>query len=94
METVEYTAPQGTHQLPSDYMLTTYDNPYDPFTQFEQWKTFDEQVMHYCTCGLIDRMALTSDELSDRENDLAIDHAVIDILNMFPGLYRTVERKV
>ena len=93
METLEYAVPQETHELPNDYMLTTYDNPYDPFTQFNEWKEFDEQEKHYCTCGLIDRMALTSNELSDKENDLAIDHAVIDILNMFPGLYRVVERK-
>lgn len=74
-----------------EYMLTTVDNPYDPFTQFDEWFEFDESN-GYCSCGLLARLALTSSSLSDEENLKEIDHAINDILNLFPGLYIKVKR--
>lgn len=70
-----------------EYMLTTIDNPYDPFTQFDSWYAYDEQS-GYHTCGLMARFALTSNELSEEENEREIDRATDLILNLFPGLYR------
>ena len=49
-------------------MLTTFDNPYDPFTQFQQWFLFDAEK-GYNSCGIIAPIARTSDELSDEENE-------------------------
>ena len=49
-------------------MLTTTDNPYNPFTQFDLWFQFDISK-GYNTCAFIDRVANTSDELTDKEND-------------------------
>jgi hypothetical protein len=78
--------------MDEDYMLTTIDNPYDPFTEFESWLAYDEQN-GYFTNGLIARLTLDSNELTEKENELALDHAVEDILNLFPGLYIRVWRK-
>lgn len=78
--------------MDEDYMLTTIDNPYDPFTEFESWLAYDEQN-GYFTNGLIARLTLDSNELTEKENELALDHAVEDILNLFPGLYIRVTRK-
>ncbi len=91
MDTIDYV---DTHDpvIQGEYMLTTTDNPYDPFTDYESWNAFDEQN-GYNTNGLLARMALTSNELTDEENELAINHAVNDILNLFPGLYRIVHRE-
>lgn len=75
-----------------EMMLTTVDNPYDPFDEWDDWYAFDEQ-MGYHTCSLIGRLALTSVDLSDEENLLAINHAIDDILKLFPTMYRTVTRK-
>lgn len=72
-----------------DYMLTTVDNPYNPFTQFDNWYAFDEQS-GYCSCGLLARLAVTSDELTEEQNQIAIDEAVNDILDLFPDLYTIV----
>ena len=72
-----------------EYMLTTVDNPYNPFTQFDNWYAFDEQI-GYHSCGLLARLAVTSDELTDEQNQMAIDEAVNDILDLFPGLYKIV----
>lgn len=78
-------------ELKDDYMLTTVDNPYDPFTEYENWLAFDEQK-GYFTNGLLARLTLDSPELTDEENKRAIDHAVEDIMNLFPGMYRTVRQ--
>ena len=59
--------------------LTTRDNPYDPFEQFDSWFAFD--VSHgYNSCGLLARIAKTSDQLSDIENEQEIEEAIDWIL--------------
>lgn len=44
--------------------LTTVDNPYSPKTEFSEWLAFDLQK-GYNSCGLLDRVCKTSDNLSD-----------------------------
>ena len=87
----QYTIELDESPSVEDFMLTTVDNPYDPFTEFESWFAYDEQT-GYHTNGLLARLALTSNDLSDEENELAINHAVEDIFNLFPGLYKKVYR--
>ena len=41
-------------------MLTTVDNPFDPFEQFTSWFMFDEEK-GYHTCSYLGRIARTSD---------------------------------
>lgn len=48
-------------------MITTTDNPYSPFTEFENWLSYDMQ-MGFKTCERVASVALTSDELTDEEN--------------------------
>ena len=59
-----------------DRMLTTKDNPYDPFTQFDQWLAFDEQKGYY-TCEYLARLCKTSDELSTVDHDTLV-YATMD----------------
>lgn len=73
-----------------EQMLTTVDNPYDPFTEWDSWYAFDEQN-GYHTCGLLGRLALTSVYLSEEENIIEINHAINTILELFPGMYKTVK---
>lgn len=44
--------------------LTTTDNPFSPKTEFDQWFAFDIQK-GYNSCGLLDRVCKTCDNLSD-----------------------------
>ncbi len=64
----------------NDVMLTTFDNPYDPFTQFDEWYNYD-QSMGYCTCGLIDRVSWYSDELSELDQKIEVVRAINSILS-------------
>jgi hypothetical protein len=61
-------------------MLTTEDNPYNPFTEFDQWYAFDTQVGHH-TLALLGRVCITSDELSELDQSRAIDHAMDEIVS-------------
>jgi len=79
-------------------MLTTIDNPYDPFTQFTKWFLFDVHK-GYNSCGYLARIAHTSEEFSEEENEeeneRAIDEIIKnDVLNIYKKAYRTpVESK-
>ena len=63
----------------SDAMLTTSDNPYNPFTQWDEWYAWDVMA-GYHTCAYLARIANTSDSLSDEENELEIDRAMDEII--------------
>ncbi len=69
-----------------EFWLTTTDNPYDPFTEFESWLAYDEQT-GYFTNGLLARLCLDSPNFSDEQNDLEIFKAMKNICDLFPGLY-------
>ena len=76
----------------SNYMLTTTDNPYNPFTQFVEWFYFDTQL-GYHTCGLLDRFLVTSDELSETDQDHNINDAMDRIIEFDPfNMYRKVDK--
>jgi hypothetical protein len=74
------------------HMLTTVDNPYDPFTQFDEWHSFDTHAGYY-TSALLARVAITSDELSDVDQDLAIEMAIDEIVSEnVLGIFKKVSR--
>lgn len=74
-------------------MLTTIDNPFDPFTQWDEWKRFDEDMQYY-TCEYLARIAKTSDDLSDADNESAIEDAINEIVSLnILGVYRKVFKK-
>lgn len=71
-------------------MLTTFDNPYDPFTQFEKWFLFDTEK-GYNTCAYLGRIVRTSDEFTDEENDQANERAIDEIIKYdFRNIYKKV----
>lgn len=71
-------------------MLTTLDNPFDPFTQFDEWYAFDE-AQGYHTTSYLSRITKTSDELSQADQDLAIEIAIDEIVKLnVLGIYKKV----
>ena len=74
-------------------MLTTFDNPYDPFEQFISWFLFDIEKS-YNTCSYLGRIARTSDQLSDVENELEIERAIDEIIKYdFRNIYKKVVKQ-
>lgn len=72
------------------YMLTTNDNPFDPYKEFDSWFMFDVDK-GYNSCGLLDRVARTSDSLTEGENDAEIERAIDEIIKYDPlNIYRKV----
>lgn len=65
--------------MPTEYMLTTVDNPYDPFAQFDEWYVWDQNA-GYFTPGLLARLSYMSDEISDVDQHLAIQQAIDEIV--------------
>jgi hypothetical protein len=83
--------------METEVMLTTFDNPYDPFDDFDQWYSFDKQ-MHYDTCEKIARIARSSESFSTiedkEETERAIDEIIDnDFLNIYKKVTRTVEKE-
>lgn len=73
--------------------LTTFDNPYDPFEQFIPWFLFDEEKGYHST-SYLGRIARTSPELSDEENNEEEERAIDEIIKYdFCNIYRKVREK-
>lgn len=71
-------------------MLTTIDNPFNPFTQWNDWLRYDEDKKYY-TCGYLARIAKTADDLTDEENDRLTEYAIDEIVQLnINGLYKKV----
>lgn len=69
------------------HMLTTIDNPFDPFTQFNSWYAFDTQY-GYNTSAYLARIVRSSDELSDPDQDVAMEQAIDEIVRLnIRGVY-------
>ena len=71
-------------------MLTTIDNPFNPFTQFDSWFMFDVEK-GYNSCSRLARFARTSDQLTEKENDEEIERAIDEIIVYDPlNIYKKV----
>ena len=70
-----------------EYMLSTSDNPFNPYTQWDQWYAFDVAA-GYHTSAYLARIVVTSHNISDVDQDLAIKDAIDEILEYnFSGMH-------
>lgn len=75
--------------------LTTTDNPYNPFTEFDKWYDYDTNVLGYSSLCYLARIAHPSEELSDQENEEDNERAIDEIvLNDFLNIYKKVKIEV
>jgi hypothetical protein len=75
-------------------MLTTTDNPFDPFDDFDEWYAFDESK-GYHSLSYLSRIVRTSDELSELDQHLAIESAIDDIIKLnLLGIYTRATKDV
>jgi hypothetical protein len=62
--------------IDEEFMLTTLDNPYNPFTQYDDWYSYDT-TKGYNTCAYLARVAKSS----ELDEDQAIDQAMNEIVD-------------
>lgn len=60
-------------------MLSTIDNPFDPFNDFTSWYMYDVEAGHN-SCAYLARIARTSDQFTDLENNEEIERAIDEII--------------
>ena len=75
--------------------LTTIDNPYNPITQFDKWRYYDEQVCGYCTLGLLASISNIATDQSDETVEEDVETAIDELIeaDCF-GLYKKVVHDV
>lgn len=66
--------------METETMLTTFDNPFDPFDEFVPWFMYDIDK-GYNSCGLLARVARQSEEFSTIEDKLETERAIDEIVN-------------
>ena len=76
------------------FMLTTVDNPYDPFEDFTAWYIYDVSK-GYNSCGLLAIVAKTSKIYSEDENNSIVEEAIDSIVKTNPlKIYKKIEKEV
>lgn len=77
----------------NEYMLTTVDNPYDPFEQFDSWNMFDKQK-GYNSCERLARFVDIEDDMSEEEVSYEIEKAIDTIVQIdFLDVFKKVKRE-
>lgn len=91
-------------QTRSISMLTLIDNPYDYFTQFDEWFMYDNEqqskldLPNNC-CGYLDRIVAQlggiTDDMTENEENQLIDKAIDEIIAINPfHIYKKVTKQV
>ena len=66
--------------MDTEVMLTTFDNPYDPFDDFIQWFMFDIEQGYY-TCSKLSRIARSAEDFSTVEDKIETERAIDEIID-------------
>ena len=75
-------------------MLTTTDNPFSPFDEFEAWFAYDVRS-GYHTPSYLARVLVSSTELSQADQAMAMEEAIDLIVKENPlGIYIKVSREI
>lgn len=63
----------------AEHMLSTVDNPWNPFSHFDEWNAWDIAA-GYCSMAFLARVAPTSDDLSEADQSDIIEQAIDEIV--------------
>lgn len=78
--------------MENNCMLTTFDNPFDPFEQFTSWFMFDVEK-GYNSCSYLARIAKLTDDMTDQEVSDEIERAIDEIIQYdFTNIYKKVKK--
>lgn len=74
--------------------LTTNDNPWSFFDNFEEWFAFDISHNYNC-CGIVARLSNVTKDMTTKEKDAAIREAIETFVKEEPtGLYCFEEKEI
>jgi hypothetical protein len=65
--------------LIQEIMVTTIDNPYNPFKDWDEWFFYDLS-MGYFTCERLARIVTISDQLSDEEIFESVNYGIEELM--------------
>ena len=78
--------------MANDCMLTTFDNPFDPFEDFTSWFLYDVEK-GYNTCSYIARIVNEDDSATEKETKEEIERAIDEIIKYdFMNIYKKVTK--
>ena len=69
--------------------ITTADNPYDYFTQFDEWLAYD-RVNGYFTLEYLARIVKDAPDLSDEQENEEIESAIDKIIEWNGEMYKKI----
>ncbi len=76
----------------NECMLTTFDNPYNPFDDFTSWFLFDVEK-GYNTCSYLGRIVKLKDDATQKETNDEVERAIDEIIKYdFMNMYKKVKR--
>ena len=70
-----------TNKDERDFMLTTKDNPFNPWTDYDNWYVYDRDH-GYNSPSYQARIAVTSENLTEEENNEVINDAIEEIIDI------------
>lgn len=81
----------GKSEETRQYTITTYDNPWDPWTHYDEWEAFDLEF-GYKTWQKVAKIALLSPNVNETEDEDSIDFAINELCELLPAVYTRVYR--
>ena len=74
-------------------MLSTVDNPFDPFEQFNDWLNFDTSKGYYSS-NILARITQVEDDFTQKEIDEENERAIDEIIKYDPlGIFVKVTKQ-
>lgn len=68
--------------------LSSLDNPFNPFTEFDKWYTYDKDYLGYDSCGYLAKESFPVDSLSSYDQLKELERAIDVIVSMnLNGMY-------
>lgn len=80
--------------MAKQFALTTFDNPFNPFDDFNQWLSFDKDH-GYDSSEKVMRLANLTDDMTDIEENLEIERVIDRLIALdFQNIYKKVSQDI
>ena len=78
--------------MSKEFMLTTIDNPFNPFTETEEWMAYDLNHSFASACCQLARIQKTNALMSEIETEREENRAIIEIAEQnVTGTFRLID---